>query len=117
MTTTLQRKVEAFNKGKLDNRLSQKIKPLSQKQSLVPTQAKQPFDEETATLITWFQEENRLPTEPFFLESAILVKNPAKFYNSLKSDIEVGAGSQRCKGGALKKDLKTLKNIIERGEL
>ena len=57
-----------------------------------------------APVVRWFLTAEP-PAEPFKLRQGITITDPAKFWNSLRIDIEVGPGIARDFYGAVKSDL------------
>lgn len=64
-------------------------------------------------LVQWFLHATDLPKEPFKLNQAITVIDPGKFYESLRTEIELGDRSPRARFGALQNDLQALKQIYQ----
>lgn len=72
------------------------------------------WDAETRELIDWFATA-KLPVTPFTLMEGHQIVDPARWYSSLRQDIEAGAGVPRGQTGALKMDLAALKSMLEKG--
>ncbi len=75
--------------------------------------AKLEWDAETTDLINWFFTA-KLPSRPFTLMEGHQVVDPARWYSSLRQDIDAGAAVPRGQTGALKMDLAVLKSILEK---
>jgi hypothetical protein len=69
--------------------------------------------DEEKRLVFWFLNTEQ-PQEPFNLDDARNVFNPAKFYAALHREIETRETSPRWKNGATQADLRTLKNELDR---
>ena len=66
---------------------------------------------EAQSFIKWFME-LEAPSEPFYLEPHIHVIDPAKYFASLKREIESGPSCPRGRNGALFYDLNKLRKIL-----
>ena len=66
---------------------------------------------EVQALIDWFMKLEP-PAAPFYLEPHIHVIDPAKYFVSLKREIESGPSCPRGRNGALLYDLNTLRKIL-----
>ena len=69
------------------------------------------WDEQTSALIDWFGSAD-LPVEPFRLRSGVEIRDPVKFYASLRNDIEQGVRGARARTGALQEDLEGLFDLF-----
>ena len=86
--------------------------------NITPTEKKQPAANMKASwppasqaLINWFMELEP-PAAPFNQEPHIHVIDPAKYFASLKREIESGPSCPRGRNGALLYDLETLRKIL-----
>jgi len=64
--------------------------------------------DEEKRLVFWFLN-TEAPAEPFNLDDARKVTNPAKFYAALHREIETRETNPRWQNGATQADLRTLK--------
>ena len=69
------------------------------------------WNTEMTELISWFETAD-LPKQPFQLNVCRRIANPAKFYTSLKINIESGPKGPRARTGAFQEDLKLLHRLI-----
>ena len=69
------------------------------------------WDDETAALIEWFL---RVPPPgaPFELYQGVRVVDPARWWDSIRTDIAVGPGRGRALYGVLLKDLRRLAELF-----
>jgi len=70
-----------------------------------------PVSDDEQILVDWFLTA-ALPTQPFNLDAARRVNDPAKFYDVLRREIE-GTSSARWRCGATQADLRALKAVFE----
>jgi hypothetical protein len=78
-----------------------------------------PATAELAELVDWFTANaGRLPQEPFGLVPgrrsgwAVWVKDPARFYAALRTDLAAGPSAARARAGALTADLRRLRVLF-----
>ncbi len=76
-----------------------------------PTKVKAMWPSNMHGLIDWFMA-LKPPAAPFDQETHIHVIDPAKYFASLKREIESGPGCPRGRNGALLYDLNTLRKIM-----
>ena len=75
------------------------------------------WDVETAALIAWFRESTP-PSEPFVMRRDqmghpfVTVLNPARYWQAVGADIEVGPSGPRARYGALQGDLSRLRRLF-----
>ena len=65
------------------------------------------WDAETQRLIDWFSTTTP-PAEPFELCQGVTILDPARWWQSIRSDIECGANGPRARYGAVQGDLRRL---------
>ena len=103
----------------IDNKSSSELNELPTKAAdITPAEIGEPdvtvttaWPPEMRELIKWF-EKLETPTEPFYLEPHIHVRDPEKFFESLRNEISIGRSCPRGKNGALLYDLKILRKIF-----
>ena len=65
----------------------------------------------TQSLVDWFLTLDP-PPEPFYLENHLHVLDPAKFFDTLRHEIESGPSGPRARTGTLQSDLRQLKEYF-----
>ncbi|MFM9964252.1 MAG: hypothetical protein ACKV2Q_23870 [Planctomycetaceae bacterium] len=80
-----------------------------------PADSPATWNAEAAELVAWFENAGgSLPVEPFDLKpgGGVRVANPVLWYESLRRDIAIGPTGPRGRRGALKDDLRCLRDIV-----
>lgn len=70
------------------------------------------WDAETRELIDWFVTA-KLPADPFILMEGHQIVDPARWYSSLREEIDAGPSIPRGRTGALRMDLAALRSILK----
>ena len=102
----------------VDNEPLTKMNELSLKADLIPAvivklgaNVKDVWHPDVQSLIDWFMELEP-PAAPFDQEPYIHVIDSAKYFSSLKQEIESGPNCPRGRNGALLSDLEALRKIL-----
>ncbi len=72
----------------------------------------QGWDTETRRLIDWFSTTTP-PAEPFELVPGVVIMDPARWWRSIRSDIECGPNGPRARYGAVQGDLRRLYALMK----
>ena len=86
-----------------------KHQPLSDRESLAPGRVpvEEEWDIDTNELIAWFLTTTP-PAEPFELCRGVTILDPARWWQSVRSDIESGPAGPRARYGAVQNELRNL---------
>lgn len=88
------------------------INILQMEESQQPVNVNDAWPPKAQLLVDWFLTLDP-PSAPFYLEPHIHVLDPAKFFEKLRHEIEVGPRGPRTRTGALQSDLQKLKTYFE----